>query len=65
MSVAIQFDPIRLPAEAEALRVEVRTFLKEELAAGTFEPHASRRPNPEFSRKVGEKGWIGLTWRKE
>ena len=65
MSVAIQFDPIRLPAEAEALRVEVRTFLKEELAAGTFEPHASRRPNPEFSRKVGEKGWIGLTWPKE
>ncbi|MDP6876860.1 MAG: acyl-CoA dehydrogenase family protein [Alphaproteobacteria bacterium] len=65
MSVAIQFDPIRLPPEAEALRVEVRQFLKEEIAAGTFSGRGDRRPNPEFSRKVGEKGWIGITWPKK
>ncbi len=65
MSVAIQFDPIRLPPEAEALRVEVRQFLKDEIAAGTFSGRGDRRPNPEFSRKVGEKGWIGITWPKK
>jgi acyl-CoA dehydrogenase len=65
MSVAIQFDPIRLPPEAEALRVEVRAFLKEEMAAGTFDPLAGRKTNEEFSRKVGAKGWIGITWPKE
>ena len=65
MSVAIQFDPIRLPPEAEALRLEVREFLKEEMAAGTFDGTPDRRPNPEFSRKVGEKGWIGITWPKK
>jgi len=62
MSVAIQFDPIRLPPEAETLREEVREFLKEELAAGTFDGTPDRRPNSEFSRKVGERGWIGITW---
>ncbi|NKB56323.1 MAG: acyl-CoA dehydrogenase [Alphaproteobacteria bacterium] len=68
MSSAIQFDPIRLPPECEALRVEVREFLKEEIAAGTFDPiTAPYRDgfNPEFSRRVGEKGWIGLTWPKK
>jgi len=65
MSVAIQFDPIRLPPEAEALRAEVRQFLKEEITAGTFDPNRGSRDNPEFSRKVGERGWIGITWPKE
>ncbi|MFP6704483.1 MAG: acyl-CoA dehydrogenase family protein [Alphaproteobacteria bacterium] len=65
MSVAIQFDPIRLPPEAEALRAEVRQFLKEEITAGTFDPNGGSRYNPEFSRKVGERGWIGITWPKE
>ena len=65
MSVAIQFDPIRLPPEAEALRVEVRAFLKEEMAAGTFDPLGGRKTNDEFSRKVGAKGWIGITWPKK
>jgi len=65
MSVAIQFDPIRLPPEAEALRAEVRQFLKEEITAGTFDPNGGSRDNPEFSRKVGERGWIGITWPKE
>ncbi|SVC57399.1 uncharacterized protein METZ01_LOCUS310253, partial [marine metagenome] len=57
MSVAIQFDPIRLPPEAEALRAEVRQFLKNEIAAGTFDPNEDSQDNLEFSRKVGEKGW--------
>ncbi|MGE0750353.1 MAG: acyl-CoA dehydrogenase family protein [Variibacter sp.] len=68
MTTQLQFDPIRLPPECEALRHEVRAFLAEEIAAGTFDPH---RPghgdthNPDFSRRVGAKGWIGLTWPKK
>ena len=56
MSVAIQFDPIRLPPEAEALRAEVRQFLKNQIAAGTFDPNEDSQDNLEFSRKVGKKG---------
>jgi alkylation response protein AidB-like acyl-CoA dehydrogenase len=68
MTVSLQFDPIRLPAECEALRKNVRAFLAEEIADGTFDPH---RPghgdthNPAFSRRIGAKGWIGMTWPKQ
>jgi alkylation response protein AidB-like acyl-CoA dehydrogenase len=46
------------------LRAEVREFLRSELA--DFPP--ARRAftwmgsDPTFSRKVGERGWIGMTW---
>ena len=68
MTAVLQFDQIRLPGECEALREEVRAFLAEEIAAGTFDPY---RPghgdshNPAFSRRVGAKGWIGMTWPKQ
>jgi alkylation response protein AidB-like acyl-CoA dehydrogenase len=68
MSTALAFDQIRLPPECEALRREVRAFLAEEIAAGTFSPDRSLRSetfNREFSRKVGARGWIGQTWPKK
>ena len=68
MSTALKFDPVRLPKECEDLRKEVRAFLKEEVAAGTFDPGAVGRDdafNHEFSRKVGKRGWIGQTWPKK
>ena len=68
MSSMIEFDPIRLPPEAEELRTEVRAFLREEIDAGTFDPNSSHLDsafNPEFSKKVGKRGWIGMTWPKE
>ena len=68
MTSALSFDAIRLPAECEALRTEVRAFLQEEIAAGTFnsqEPGNDHGFSPEFSRKVGAKGWIGMTWPKQ
>ena len=45
MTAALRFDPIRLPEECEKLRKEVRAFLAEEIAKGTFDPHiaAGRR----------------------
>ncbi|MBL4720219.1 MAG: acyl-CoA dehydrogenase family protein, partial [Alphaproteobacteria bacterium] len=67
MSTAIQFDPIRLPPETETLRAEVRAFLKEEIAAGVFNPNSvdGKSFNREFARRVAAKGWIGMTWPKK
>ncbi|CAL74583.1 putative acyl-CoA dehydrogenase [Bradyrhizobium sp. ORS 278] len=65
---ALHFDPIRLPPECEELRKEVRAFLAEEVAAGTFNPYQPLREDAdarEFSRRVGERGWIGMTWPKK
>jgi acyl-CoA dehydrogenase len=61
---AMRFPPVELPPEAEALRGEVRRFLDEQRAAGTFEPDLEgwSRFAPEFSRAVGARGWIGMTW---
>jgi acyl-CoA dehydrogenase len=50
--------PIRLPAAAEALRPQVRAFLEDRVPPGSRFTHASR----EFSRELGERGWIGMTW---
>ena len=52
-------------SETAALRAEVRAFLDEARAAGRFTP----RPDSwlsgislEFTRALGERGWIGLNW---
>ena len=68
MTAALRFDPIRLPPECEKLRREVRAFLADEIAAGTFDPHKPNREDtdaPEFSRRVGARGWLGMTWPKK
>jgi len=53
-------------AGAEALRQDVRSFLAEELRDRT--PHQRAESwsgsDPAFSRKMGERGWIGMTWPK-
>jgi len=68
MQTAIRFDPLRLPPETAELRDQVRAFLAEEAALGTFDPGAGLR-NPsydrEFSRRVGGRGWIGMTWPRQ
>src|SRR3546814_15844897 len=63
---SFKFEPIELPPEAAALRREVRQFLREEIDRGTFSPGPERESSysPEFSRKVGARGWIGMTWPK-
>ena len=66
MTAHLQFDPIRLPPECDALRTEVRAFLAEESAAGTFDPHQAKDGDAHsraFSRRVGAKGWIGMALR--
>jgi acyl-CoA dehydrogenase len=68
MSTSLSFDPVRLPPQCEALRAEVRAFLAEEISAGTFDPHQPGHGDSysrDFSRRVGAKGWIGMTWPKQ
>src|SRR5205814_8320235 len=66
MSFSFRFDPVELPPEAKELREEVRAFLREEIEAGTFSPYGGKGSfSREFSRKVGAKGWIGMTWPKQ
>lgn len=45
--------------------MQVRQFLQDSLLAGDFEPECDSWLggfSPEFSRKLGERGWIGMTW---
>ncbi len=51
-------------AAAETLRGEVRRFLATELAGRTPQERAQSWSgvDPAFSRKMGERGWLGMTW---
>ncbi|MFI2478571.1 acyl-CoA dehydrogenase family protein [Nocardia xishanensis] len=63
----MRLPPTELPAAAESLRREVRDFLDAERRASTFVPQCDSwvtGHSPEFSRKLGERGWIGMTWPK-
>lgn len=49
-------------------REEVKEFLDMELDKGSFSPGNNcfaHQWSKEFSRKVAQKGWIGLAWQKE
>src|SRR4051812_49531017 len=53
---------------AERVREEVRAFLAEERAAGSFSTHVDTwlsGVDPAFSRKLGEHGWLGMTWPRK
>lgn len=65
--MALYFEPGELPPEAEAFRHEVREFLAEAMETVSVDQRARNWTawNPEFSKKLGAKGWIGITWPKE
>src|SRR5690606_40463406 len=69
MSVnGFRFPLVQLGPEQEELRREVRAFLAEEAASGGFTPSADSwgaSLSPEFSRKLGARGWLGMTWPKK
>src|SRR5215207_8191055 len=56
-----------IPPEDEALRPEIRAFLRETVAALPPERRARSWMGfaPDFSRKLAERGWLGLTFPKE
>ena len=64
--LAKSFQPCRLPAQAEALRHEIRDFLDTALADY---PRADRAYSwmgfdAGFTRQLAARGWIGMTWPK-
>jgi alkylation response protein AidB-like acyl-CoA dehydrogenase len=58
MAWDVSWSPVALAGELHALRKEVRDFLRAEKPPSTHYTHCSR----EFSRKMGARGWIGMTW---
>ncbi len=61
------FPRLEFSEEAGALRKDVRAFLASERATGGFVPAADcwvSAADPEFSRKMGARGWLGMTWPK-
>lgn len=67
MSRLDSLDPTAIPAEDEALRAEVRAFLTEALQG--VPAHVRARSwsgySPEFSRQLGARGWLGITFPRE
>jgi acyl-CoA dehydrogenase len=64
MTAAFRFDPVDLPPACASLRREVREFLAAEKAAGGCQVSSDFGGHfaPEFSRRLGARGWIGMTW---
>ena len=66
MLAGFEFEAADLPTNESFLRQEVRDFLEENMPDDFF-PNADFNVGaiPEFSRKLGAKGWIGMTWPKK
>ncbi|WP_329521902.1 acyl-CoA dehydrogenase family protein [Spirillospora sp. NBC_01491] len=58
-------EPVALAAELDVLRADVRAFLAEELSAGRIASHCDQWLggwDHAFSRRLGERGWIGMAF---
>jgi alkylation response protein AidB-like acyl-CoA dehydrogenase len=68
MSNSLTLAPAPRSETAERVRAEVREFLAAELAEGTFSTHVDTwlsGVDPAFSKKLGDRGWLGMTWPKQ
>lgn len=66
-ATSINIDSVALPQGCEALRGEVRDFIARELASDGFQPGCDKWLSgfdPEFSRRLAKRGWLGMTWPK-
>ena len=62
----LRFDSIGLPPEADALRGEVRAFLQAHQPRDALpDSDFNHGHDPRFSRALGERGWIGMTWPRQ
>lgn len=63
----MRFTPTELTPDELALQAEVRSFLADELPPGSHEPGLgmSARHDKEFSKKMAERGWVGMALPKE
>jgi len=63
---SVDFSALELPPAAQRVREEVRAFLRAELAARAYTPHLGHTEfDAAFTRKVAERGWIGMTWPRQ
>ena len=64
MLTSFSLSALEMPPHLQSLREEVRDFLQTQLAARSYarEPSGWDRYDAAFSRKVAERGWIGMTW---
>ncbi len=58
----ISFEPVELSAAERELQRDVIEFLRTELPRGSFRPNLGMNAakDPAFSRKLGDKGWLGM-----
>ena len=63
---ALSITPCTLPPECETVRAEVRDFLATTLRDYPAEKRVSNwtGADPAFSRALGARGWVGMTWPK-
>jgi alkylation response protein AidB-like acyl-CoA dehydrogenase len=63
----LNFPPLVLPPEAGELRARVRAFLTERLSSTPLRDRVRSwsAVDVAFSRKLGQHGWIGMTWPKK
>ena len=63
----MRFTPTELSTDELALQTEVRAFLADELPPGSHEPGLgmSARHDKPFSKKMAERGWVGMALPKE
>ena len=64
----LEFDITTFQTDASELRREVRHFIRNELSLNSFTPHCNawlEGFDPDFSQKLGERNWLGMTWPKK
>jgi len=64
----LTLSPVAFPERLVELRHEVRAFLREEIAEGRITPHCDQWLagwDPAFSRRLGERGWLGMAFPTE
>ena len=66
MFQGLRFEPVTLPAGSGELRAEVRAFVEAELSDDYLRnADFNAGDSAQFSRKLGQRGWIGMTWPVE
>ena len=67
IAAKLRFAPCELPADLQSLRQEVRAFLTNELQDYSVvkRSHSWEAYDAEFSAKLGEHGWLGMTLPKK
>lgn len=64
----LELSPVQLPDRLVELRKQVRLFLEEEISQGRITPHCDQWLagwDPAFSRRLAERGWIGMAFPTE